>query len=166
MGKIAAFFLFLIFAMMFPVYEYFLQKPVKKIKEVKNMPLVNIYNGKFATYDNNLSKTGYFSSLNVYKKYYLGQNLFVNDLIKKEFYKAKKAKLEDSVMYAYNFFYKNENYSLNTLKAIYFLKKKIFKGSKFFLKGKDFNSSGENFLVDKNKNITAYETIFNLKVNQ
>ena len=166
MGKIALFFLFLVLAMVFPVYEYFLQKPVKKFKVSKNIPLVKIYNGVFSIYEDNLSKKGYFNSLSVYKKYYLGDNLYVEDLLKKEYYKAKKAKFEDSVVYAYFVNYENGEYSLYTPKVIYSLKDKIFTGGKFFLMGNDFNATGKNFLVDKNKNITAYNTIFNLKVNQ
>ena len=166
MAKIALFFIFLVLAMIFPVYEYSLQKPLKKIKVSKNMAMVNIYNAKFATYDNNLSKTGYFDSLSVYKKYYSGKNFYINDLIKKEYYNAKKIKFENSVLYADNFHYNTENYTLDTLRAVYFLKEKLFRGGKFHLKGRDFNSTGNKFLIDKNKNITASNTIFNLKVNE
>jgi len=166
MAKIILFFVFLILAMVFPIYEYFLQKPVKKIKISKNIAIANIYKGKFRTYDGNLTKTGYFNFLNVYKKYYLADNLYVNDVIKKEHYSAKTAKFENSVVYANMFFYQNSDYNLDTLKATYFLKGKIFTGGKFILRGKDFNTTGSKFLVDKNKNITAFNTIFNLKVNK
>ncbi len=166
MGKITLFFIFLIAAMLFPIYEYFLQKPVKKIKMSKNIAIANIYKGRFRTYDNNLTKIGHFDSLNIYKTYYLADNLYVNDVIKKEHYSSKKAKFENSVVYANIFYYQNSNYSLDTLKAIYFLKIKLFKGGKFFLRGKDFNTTGVRFLIDKNKNIIADNTIFNLKVNK
>ena len=166
MGKITLFFIFLIAAMFFPVYEYFLQKPVKKINVSKNIAIANIYKGKFRTYDNNLTKTGYFDSLNVYKRYYLANNLYVNDIIKKEHYSSKKVKFENSVVYANIFYYQNSDYSLDTLKAVYSLKTKIFKGDKFFLRGKDFNTTGSRFLIDKNKDIMAFNTIFNLKVNK
>ena len=166
MGKITLFFIFLILAMLFPIYEYSLQKPLKKVKAQKNTAIANIYNGKFATYDNNLSKTGYFDSLSVYKKCYLGNNLYVNDLIKKEHYNAKKVKFKNSVVYADVFHYKNESYTLDTAKVIYSLKKKFFRGGKFILEGKNFNSTGNKFLIDRNKNITAYNTIFNLKVEK
>ncbi len=166
MGKIILFFIFLILAMLFPIYEYSLQKPAKKIKVPKNIAIADIYKGKFRTYDNNLTKTGYFNSLSIYKKYYLGNNIFVNDVIKKEHYSAKKAKFENSVVYADIFHYQNNSYILDTLKAVYSLKTKIFKGSKFFLRGKDFNTTGIRFLIDKNKNIIADNTIFDLKVNK
>jgi len=166
MAKIVIFFIFLIGAMLFPIYEYFSQKPIKKVKITKNIAIANIYKGKFASYDKNLTKTGYFDMLSVYKKYYIGDDIYVNDLIKKEHYSAKKAKFENSMLYANVFHYKNNAYMLDASNVVYSLKKKFFKGGKFFLKGNDFNTTGNDFLIDKNKNITANNTIFNLKVKQ
>jgi len=166
MGKLIIFSILLVAVLIYPIYEIVNEKEVKYLKVPKNLSLVTIKKGDFFKYDKVLLQKGSFETLDVYKKYYKVFNIIIDNLEKNETFKAKKAKYKKNILYAYNFFYHNNEYNFTSDFVIYNTKSKIIKGNKFFLVGKTFKAKGINFLIDKNRNITAYKPIFDLKVNK
>ncbi len=166
MGRIVLFFVGICIIMIYPVYVLMNQKIEKNIKINKKISIFTINKGFFKKYDINLSKKGSFTKLDIYKNYYLADDLNITDLIKKEDYFAKKAKYQKPYLYADFFTYKNDDYILNALKARYNSDTKVFDGKTFFLKGKTYKAKGKSFIVYKNKNIKAFYPIFDLKVKE
>ena len=166
MGKLIIFSILLMAVLVYPIYEIVNEKEIKYSKIPKNLSLVTIKKGDFFKYDKVLLQKGSFETLDVYKKYYKVFNIIIDNLEKNETFKAKKAKYKKNILYAYNFFYHNNEYNFTSDFVIYNTKSKIIKGKKFFLIGKTFKAKGINFLIDKNRNIIAYKPIFDLKVNK
>lgn len=166
MGRIALFFITIGLITVYPVYVLMNQKIIKNSKINKHISLFTVINGYFDKYDENLSKKGRFSKLDVYKDYYLSYELNVTDIIKKENYSAKKAKYKKPFLYADFFVYKNSDYLLKTHKARYNSNTKKFDGEEFNLIGKTYKAKGKSFIIYKNKNIKAKYPIFDLKVKE
>ncbi len=166
MGRITIFFIIVGLIMVYPIYVLMNQKVIKYSKINKNISLFTIYNGTFNKYDINLSKKGTFSRLDIYKNYYLANELNITNIIKNENYFAKKAKYQKPFLYADFFIYKNSDYILKTIKAKYNSNTKIFEGKKFNLIGKTYKAKGKSFIIYKNKNIKAKYPIFDLKVKE
>ena len=166
MGKIAIFFLFIMIILIYPV---FLIKPIKKIDfniEENNISKINILDGAFFQYNNNLIREGNFSLFKIYKNFYIAENFNLNDLIKKELVKIKNIKLIENKLYGNKVYYHNDNYDFYSNFVVYDLKTKEFKGDKFLFYGQDFKGRGRDFLIDKFRNINAKNIIFSLKVNK
>ena len=166
MGKLIIFSILLIAVLVYPIYEIVNEKEIKYSKIPKNLSLVTIQKGDFFKYNKVLLQKGSFEKLDVYKKYYKAFSIIINNLEKNETFKAQKAKFIGNFLYAYDFFYRNNEYNFTSDFVTYNTKSKDIKGNKFFLIGKTFKVKGINFLIDKNRNITAYKPIFDLKVNK
>ena len=166
MGKLAVFFIILALVLIYPIYEIANEKEIKYSKTPKNLSLVTIKNGHFFKYETNLTKSGNFKKLDIYKKYYEALDLNITDLEKNETFNAKKAKYISDILYAYDFFYHNNEYNFTSDFVEYNTKLKNFKGNKFLLLGKTFKVVGEKFFIDKYRNIKAYKPIFDLKVKK
>ncbi len=166
MGKIVSFFIIFLIVMIYPVYVLKNQKAVKNAGTIQNISIITIYNGIFNIYDVNLSKKGFFKQLNIYKNYYLSDDLNVTDVIKKDNYFAKKAKYQKPYLYADYFIYKTGNYQLHSLKARYNTITKNFSGDIFDLKGANYKARGKSFLVDNKKDIKAAYPVFDIKVKK
>jgi len=166
MGKLIIFSVLLVAVLVYPIYEIINEKEIKYLKIPRNLSLVTIKEGDFFKYNKELLQKGTFEKLDVYKKYYKAFNISINSLEKNETFKAQKAKFIGNILYAYNFFYHNNEYNFTSDYVTYNTKSKDIKGNKFFLIGKTFKARGINFLIDKNRNIIAYKPIFDLKVNK
>jgi len=166
MGKLVIFSILLIAVLVYPIYEIVNEKEVKYLKVPKNLSLVTIKEGDFFKYNQKLVQKGSFEILDVYKKYYKVFNIIIGNLEKNETFKAKKTKFIKNILYAYDFFYHNNEYNFTSDFVTYNTKSKVIKGKKFFLIGKTFKARGINFLIDKDRNIIAYKPIFDLKVNK
>ena len=166
MGRISIFFFVLVAIMIYPIYVLTHQKINKNKRVNYSISLYTIFNGKFKKYDTNLTEIGSFTRLDVFKNYYLAKNLNVINLVKKENFFAKRAKYKRPYLYADFFIYKNQNYVLNSKKARYNFNTKVFDGKVFKLRGKTYKVKGKSFLVDKERNIRATDTVFDLKVDK
>jgi len=166
MGKIIFFVILISVVLIYPLFVVKNTHYIKESVSEKNISLVTINNGTFFKYDNNLSKSGRFLTLDIYKNFYFAKNLLLKDLIKKEFFKANRAKFIFNKLYCYDFFYHNNEYNFSSDFVIYNTKNKLFKGEKFLLISQNFKGKGKNFKVDENRNIKANEIIFDLKVSK
>jgi len=166
MGRIIIFFIGIVLVMIYPVIELLNQKVPENKKITGKISLYTIYNGKFKKYDVNLTKKGSFERLDIFKTYYLANNLFISDIKKNEDYSAKKAKYQKPFLYAQYFTYKNKDYILKTIKARYNSNTKVFWGDEFNLTGKTYKAKGKSFVIDKNRNIQATYPVFDLKVKK
>jgi len=166
MVKIVLLIVTLCFILIFPVYENSKIKITKKELKNTNIPLAVIKKGQFYTYENNLSKEGNFTELNIYKNFYKAKDLKVHDIIKKENYSSKKAVLRKDILTLYNFNYYNNEYSLDSNYVVYNLKTKNIKGDKFLVSSNEYNGSGKNFFVDAQRDINASFVSFYLKVKK
>ena len=163
MGKIALFFIFILIIIVYPIllsynYKPFLEKNFKK-------PGIVIHKGDFYIYSPFLEKKGNFNKFYL-EKSYIALDLYVKDLIKKEEYKAKKTIFKNNLTKAEDVWYKNSEIELITNNAIYDKTKKFLKGKKFKLYATNFRGFGDEFLIDKNKKITAKNIVYYLKVKE
>jgi len=166
MGKIIVFVILIIIVLIYPLFVVKNYHYTKQSINEKNISLVTIKDGIFFKYDNNLSKSGKFLTLDIYKNFYFAKNLLLKDLLKKEFFKANKAKFIFNKLYCYDFFYHNNEYNFSSNFVIYNTKNKLFKGEKFLLISQSFKGKGKTFMVDESRNIKADNIIFDLKVNK
>jgi hypothetical protein len=164
MVKIVFFAVFVIFVMLYPV---FLQGKPKKYKNSNIvLPKVEFTDGNFKQYDGNISKKGKFSILKMYDQKYVVNDLFLNNLIKKEKYIVKKALFKDKLIIGYDIKYHNDEFDLFTKKATYDKVIKILEGDDFTLVSKDYKGRGRNFQIDNKKDIYAQYIKFDLKVKE
>jgi len=168
MVKILIFVLMIIGIIFYPVYSVYGNKTAKHadIKKI-NIPDVEIIDGKFRMYAKVLEKTGKFKFLIYYKKnFYIIKDTYVRDLLSGERYRAEKNILKNDDIIGYNVFYRNNDFELITSKAVYNKNKKILKGEKFKLTANNFKGEGKFFIVDKNKNLSASNIKYYLKVDK
>jgi hypothetical protein len=157
---------FILFVIFYPVFESKSYKPVKYTKKEKIIPTV-IYNGKFFIYNTILIKKGKFSKLDLYSKNYLkADDLSIYDLIKKERITALRAIYEKPFLKGFKVSYQNDQYTLNTEKALYDTKTSVLKGGEFNFRSADYHGYGKSFSVDKDKDIRAKEIVYFLKVKR
>ena len=163
MAKIV-FFILIIFIMLYPIFIS--NKNYKFISKEKNInkPLIEILDAKFKKYNKILEINGTFKKAYIFKTYYKFNDLFANNLIKKEQYFAKIAIKKGNIIKAKIATYKNSDYLINSKNAIYNEDKKILKGWDFNFTSKKAKGKGSFFKVDNNKNIYAKNIIFYIKV--
>jgi len=166
MVKIVLLIVTLCFILIFPVYENSKIKITEKELKNTNIPIAEIKKAKFYTYENNLSKEGNFTKLDMYKSFYKAKDLKVHDITKKENYFSKKVILKDNILTLYDFKYYNNEYSLDSNYVIYNLDTKNIKGDKFLISSEEYNGSGKKFFVDPNRDINASFISFYLKVKK
>ena len=151
------------------IYPVIISSNLPKIQrvEIKNLPNIEIVNGKFFIFKNLLEKKGSFDKLDLLnQKSYLLFNLNVYDLLKKEYYFTKKAIFKENIVKGFNVYYKNSNFELNTTKAIYNRKNRMLIGGRFKIISNDYKGYGLKFKLDKNKNISAENITYYLKVKK
>ena len=165
MAKIAFFFLIL-FIMLFPVFMS--TKTYKKIKYKNNspLPLIEVKGGTFKKYNFFLEINGTFKKLNIFKNYYEFNNLYANDIIKREKYFAKWALKNNNVIKAKNAVYKNSDYILHSKNVIYYEAEKVMSGYDFNFTSDKAKGKGKYFKIDRNKNIYAKNIIYYIKVEK
>jgi len=149
------------------VYPLLLEQKTNVQKKVfhKEFPELKFEKGKFSIYKGRLEKKGGFESFSKYKNGYVALRLNVEDLFKKETYKADKAVFKNETVTGYGVFYQNSDLTLLTSKALYDKTTKELKGEKFRLKSKDFRGEGKKFRVE-DKNLYAEGITYFLKVEK
>jgi len=163
MVKIVFFIIILI--MIFPLF--FVNEKFNKVKKTNEIKApVEIITGNFKKYTPILEMQGRFEKLNLFKKYLEIENLEAKNLIKKEEYFAKWALNEKDKITAKNAIYKNSDYKLTTIKAIYLKNEKTLKGGKFHFVSIKARGEGESFKVDKNRHIFAKNITYYIKVKE
>jgi len=169
MVRILIFVLMITGIIFYPVYSVYGNKTAKQadVKKIE-IPDVEITEGRFRMYAKTLEKTGKFKFLNIYykKEYYIMWDITVRDLLSSERYRAEKNILKNDDIIGYNVFYRNNDFELITSKAVYKKNKKILKGEKFKLTANNFKGEGKFFIIDKNKNLSASNIKYYLKVDK
>ena len=165
MAKIIFFFVFL-GVIIYPIYEVSTQKDnfVNKIK--KDIFDLVIDKGKFFVYEENLSEYGNFERLKHKKDIYVSDNLVFIKVKSNEKIASENALYKNNKAFFRKFFYENNDYNFSSNEAVYSFNKKEFKGKDFMLSGITYKAKGKSFIIDKNKNIKATKTIFDIKDNR
>ncbi|GAX88038.1 conserved hypothetical protein [Lebetimonas natsushimae] len=164
MAKIIIF-LTIVFIMIFPIFIS--NKHYKKIPEKKeNKPLIEIIDGKYKKYNNILEINGSFSKANIYLNYYQFDNLFADNLVKKEKYFAKWAFRKNNIIKAKIVKYINNDYNVHAKNVLYNEKKKLLKGWDFTFNSNKAKGKGKYFEIDKHKHLFAKNIIYYIKVEK
>ncbi|EDM23866.1 hypothetical protein FE773_06095 [Caminibacter mediatlanticus TB-2] len=166
MGKIK-YLLFVFLVLIITLFPLFEQNPKKKEGKTKNdiIPTI-IYKGIYYFYENNLTKYGNFTRLEIFKNKLLVDNLYLNNLIEKYKLFSKKAEYTKPIIKGFDVKYINDEYNLTTNFAIYNQKSKILKGKKFKVHSTNYKGFGDSFKVDKDKNIYATNIKYFIKVDK
>jgi hypothetical protein len=164
MAKIV-FFLLIFFIMIFPV---FISNKHHKIvvEKQKNKPLIEIIDSKYKKYNKILEVNGSFKKGKIYSNCYKFNNLFANNLIKKEKYFAKWAFKKDNLIKGKFVKYINNDYNLTSKKVIYYEKNNFLKGWDFNFTSFKAKGKGKYFEIDKNKHLFAKNIIYFIKVKK
>jgi hypothetical protein len=164
MAKII-FLLMIIFIMIFPIF--FSNKIHKNLSKKKaNKPLIEIVEGRYKKYNKILEINGSFSKAYIFKNFYQFDNLYANNLIKKEKYFAKWALRKNNLIKAKSVKYLNKDYTVEAKRGIYYENKKFLKGWDFNFSSNKARGKGKYFEIDKNKNIYAKNVIYYIKVGK
>ena len=159
--------LFLGFLISVMIYPFFINDYKKKIVVVNSvLPNVSFVNGNFKIYNGIIEKKGSFSKLDVFNYGYVADNLFAQDMIKKEIYQVKKAVFKNRVIKGYDLSYKNKDLELHTKSAVYDKETKILDGGEFVLNTENIRGYGKAFEIDNNKNLYAQKITYYIKVDK
>jgi hypothetical protein len=164
MAKIV-FFLIIFFIMIFPVFISN-KHPKVIMKKQENKPLIEIIDGKYKKYNNILETNGSFKKGKIYSNYYEFNNLFANNLIKKEKYFAKWALKKGNIIKIEFVKYINNDYNLTSKNVIYYETNSLLKGWEFNFSSDKARGRGKYFEIDKNKNLYAKNIIYFIKVEK
>ena len=158
-------FFIIVLIIIFPLF--FVNEKFKQIKKINKVKApVEIIKGNFKKYTPVLEMQGKFEKLNLFKKDLEIKNLYARDLIKKDKYVAKWALNEKNKIEAKDVKYKNSDYNLSTIEAVYLKNEKILKGKEFNFSSVNTRGEGKSFKVDKNKHIFAKDITYYIKVKE
>jgi hypothetical protein len=163
--KISGFVLFLLIIIVYPLFinDY---KENKNQNIKKTLPEITLIDGKFKIYDKQLEKKGYFKKFDVFKNAYVANDLFAEDLLKKEKYTLNKAIFKNELIRGYNLIYENKDLLLKTKTATYNKQTKILNGGVFQIYAKEIKGYGNSFRIDNNKNLFAQNITYFIKVKK
>ncbi|MEO1922975.1 MAG: hypothetical protein ABGX25_00495 [Nautiliaceae bacterium] len=160
------FLIFLLFIILFPVWEYKNGSFYKTSNSIKpaNIPSLEIRKAKYFVYEGNMTKKGRFSKLDRWGGVYVAYDFYLLNLLNDSQIEAKKVRFLGSEVEGFDVNYFAKEYNLTTEKAVYFRNKKYLKGDRFYIKSSSFRGKGKSFCVDENKNIKAKNVIYYLRV--
>jgi hypothetical protein len=165
MGKLVAFFVFLLIISIYPIVEVFNVKVTKT--SYKKFVSTAIFDGNYSFYNPFLERDGRFKEVDIYSKKFLKAfDLWINDYIKKEKIFGSEFLYKDEILKGRDVNFFTTDYNLSTVKGIYFVDKRELRGGEFVINGEKFFGKGESFFVDKDKNIFANKITYYLKVKQ
>jgi len=144
------------------------KKTHKNNLKIKNLPDVQVENGKFFIYNKLLEKKGDFEKLNIYKNKnkYVAFKLNADNVLTNEKYKSPKTILNGDLITGYDVWYKNKDYELKTVHAVYNQKSKILRGGQFKVFSKNFRGYGKKFKVDDKQDIYSQNITYYIKVEK
>ena len=159
------YFLFIIFLLIVAIFPIVKKNNFKGINSKRVIIPTILYNGKYFVYEQNLTKLGSFSKLEIFNNKINVYDFYLNNLIDKYKLFSQKGNFVNPLLKGENVKYINQDYNLTTNFAIYNQKSKILKGKKFSVYSNNFKGFGDSFKVDKNKDIFATNIKYFIKVN-
>jgi len=160
------YFLFIIFLLIVAIFPIVKKNNFKEINSKRVIIPTILYNGKYFVYEQNLTKLGSFSKLEIFNNKINVYDFYLNNLIDKYKLFSQKGNFVNPLLKGENVKYINQDYNLTTNFAIYNQKSKILKGKKFSVYSNNFKGFGDSFIVDKNKDIFATNVKYFIKVNE
>ncbi len=158
--------LFIIFLLIVTIFPIIKKNNFKKINSNSVIIPTILYNGKYFVYEQNLTKLGSFSKLEIFNKKINVYDFYLNNLIDKYKLFSSKGVYVKPLLKGENVKYINEEYNLTTNFAIYNQKSKILRGKRFSVYSNSFKGFGDSFKVDKNRDIFATNIKYFIKVNE
>jgi len=160
------YFLFIIFLLVVSIFPIIKKNNFKKINLKSAIVPTILYNGKYFIYEQNLTKFGSFSKLEIFNNKINVYNFFLNNLVDKYELFSSRGVYIKPFLKCENIRYINQEYNLTTNFAIYNQKLKILKGKNFSISSNNFKGFGDSFKIDKNRNIFATNIKYFIKVNE